>query len=209
MTEFKIKHIKNLNDAKNIFNFISNAFFMDGMKVEEEFLPLHELYDIMLDNLSRDKDLQFYGVLNKNIVSAIVCSPAPQEKTTLVINIIHVRNNIRQMGIGNYMLAQAEMLAKRKGYKKIRIICHNNFQMFFLKHNYKLFLELAIPETLPMEDVLKINNLNLQYSSLIKFNDINFVLYPVDQTDNKIKYYISRNTPLVKANYILEKTFLN
>jgi len=205
--EFKLRKIKNLEEAKKVFSFISSSIFQEVLRNGDEFVPLHELYESMIDNLVRNKDLQFFGSLGKNIVAAVVSSVLPYDPNCLVINIITVKDVFRRHGFANVLLAELEMIAKRKGFERIRVLYNHTAQHFFKKHNFELLLELAIPESLQIEDVIKINNLALQYKNITKYNNINFVEYKVESADKKIKWYISNNTPLVKASYILEKHF--
>lgn len=206
MEEFKLKKIKKLDDVKKIFNFISSAFYQESI-FGEAYIPLHELYEIMVENLVRNKELQFYGMLNKEIIGAVVSNIVPYDPKCLEVNIIAVRSSFRRSGFASVLLAEIEMIAKRKGFERIRVKHNSGVEHFLTKKNYKLLLELAIPETLQIEDVLKINNLALQYENLTRFNDINFVEYSVENADKKILKYISSSAPLVKASYIMEKSF--
>lgn len=207
MDEFKLRKIKSLDDTKKVFSFISSNIFQDILRNGDEFVPLHELYESMIENLVKNKDLQFYGTLGKNIISAVVSRVLPYDPKCLVVDIITVKDIFRHNGFANLMLAEIEMIAKRLGFERIRVLYNHNACPFFKRHNFELFLELAIPETLQIEDVIKINNLALQSKKITKYNDINFVEYDVSTADKRIKSYISKNTPLVKAVYILEKRF--
>ncbi len=207
MDEIKIKKIKNLNDVKTIFNFMSSTFLQETIKYGEAFVPLHELYESMIDNLTHDKDLQFYCVVNKQPVGVVISTPLPYDSKALMLNIIAVKDEFRRSGIANVLLAEIEMIARRKGYERIRVRHNYGAERFFAKNNYALYLELAIPESLEIESVLKLNNLGLQYKSLTKYNNINFVEYVMESADPYVLHYISRNTPLVKALYVLEKKF--
>ena len=205
MEEFKIKKIKNLNDVKEIFSFISFTFFQDSIKCGEDFIPLHELYEIMVDNLAHNKEFQFYGTYNKKVVGALVASPLPYDPTCLLVNVLFVNGASRQNGYAKKLLAEIEIVAKKYGFKKIRAIYTDNSNSFFTKNKYDLYLELAIPETLSAEEVILLNDLNLKRTNLLKYNDINFVQYTIETPDARIKNFIHRNSPLVKAIFYLEK----
>ncbi len=206
MEEFKLKKIKKLDDVKKIFNFISSAFYQESI-FGEAYIPLHELYEIMVENLVRNKELQFYGVLNKEIIGAVISNVLPYDPKCLEVNILAVRAPYRRSGFASVLLAEIEMLAKRKGFERIRVKHNCGVENFLTKKNYNLLLELAIPETLEIENVLKLNDLALQYVNLTKFNNINFAQYRVENADKRILKYISSNSPLVKATYIMEKQF--
>lgn len=207
MEELKIRKVKNLDDVKKVFNFISSAIFNDIMKNGDEFVPLHELYETMIDTFVKAREFEFYGTIGKNIVAAVVSTVLQYDPKCLELHIITVNENFRRSGIAQLMLAELEMLAKRKGFERIRVLYNHSAKPFFERNNYSLLLELAIPETLEIEDVIKLNNLALTSSKILKYNNINFVSYDIEVADKRIKKYISKNTPLVKANFIMEKCF--
>lgn len=205
MEELKLRKIKGLDDIKKVFNFISSTIFNDILKNGDEFVPLHELYETMIDTFVKNKEFQFYGTIGKEIAGAVVATILPYDPKCLMIDIITVSEKYRRNGIAQVMLAEFEMVAKRKGFERVRVLHNHVAKPFFVRNNYDLFLELAIPESLEVEDVIKLNNLALSYSKITKFNQINFVEYNIDVADKRIKRYISKNTPLVKANFIMEK----
>jgi N-acetylglutamate synthase-like GNAT family acetyltransferase len=205
MEDLKIKKIKNLNKTKEIFNFISSSFFRDSVKFGDEFIPLHELYDVMLDNLTNNRDFQFYGVYEKTTIATVVASILPYDPACLLINVLFVNGTSRERGFAKRLLQEIEMIAKQKGFERIRAVYTDSSSAFFKKYGYDLSLELAIPETHPIEEVIKINNLNLVATSILRYHDINFVQYDISEPDIRIKNYIHRNTPLVKAVFFLEK----
>lgn len=205
MEEYKIKKIKSLDNVKTVFNFISEFFVHERTKNTEE-LALHELYESMIDNLVNGYGYQFYITISKVIIGALVASPLPYDKESLLLNVVGVDDRIRNKGLARSMLHELETYAKKKGYKRIRVLYYETSHSFFEKDDYKPLLELAIPESLQIEDVLKINNLKLEFACNKKFNQINFVDYAVDEIDKRIKKYIAENTPLVKSRFILEKT---
>ncbi len=207
MEEFKLKKIKNLDDVKKVFNFISSTIFHDILTHGDEFVPLHELYESMIENLVKNKELQFYGTLGKNIVAAVVSKVLPYDQKCLQLDIITVKDIFRRNGFANVLLAELEMIAKRRGFERIRVLFNHAAKPFFKRHNFELYLEIAIPETLEIESVIKINNLALEHRNITKYNEINFVEYSVANADKRILRYISKNTPLVKASYIMEKNF--
>lgn len=207
MLEFKIKKIKNLNDTKKIYNFMTNSLYYETCTHEEYFIPLHDLYELMIENLSKNKELQFYGTFDKYIMACTISTPLIYDTKTLSIDVIYVSSPYRRNGFAKMMLAEIEILARKMGYERIRTKFSPKLNLFFAKNGYELFLELAIPETLDIEDIMKINNLSLKYNRINKYNNINFVEFNVSEVDENILKYISKNTPLVKANYIYQKTF--
>lgn len=205
MEELKVRKVKNLDDVKKVFNFISSAIFNDVLKNGDEFIPLHELYETMIDTFVKSRELEFYGTVGKTIVGAVVSTVLPYDPKCLFVDIITVSENLRRKGIAQELLAELETIAKKKGFEKMRVLHNSHARPFFERNKYSLKLELAIPETLEIEDVIKINNLALKSSNILKFNNINFVQYNVSVADKRIKNYIAKNTPLVKANFIMEK----
>lgn len=174
---------------------------------EEYFVPLHDLYELMIENLSKNKELQFYGTFDKYIMACTISTPLIYDTKTLSIDVIYVSSPYRRNGFAKMMLAEIEMIARKMGYERIRTKFSPKLNLFFASNGYELFLELAIPESLDIEDIMKINNLSLKYNRINKYNNINFVEFNVSEVDENILKYISKNTPLVKANYIYQKTF--
>lgn len=196
-----------MNDTKKIYNFVTNSLYYETCTHEEYFIPLHDLYELMIENLSKNKELQFYGTFDKYVMACMISNPLIYDAKTLSIDVIYVSSPYRRNGFAKMMLAEIEMIARKMRYERIRIKFSPKLNLFFAKNGYELFLELAIPETLDIEDIMKINNLSLKYNRINKYNNINFVEFKVSEADENILKYISKNTPLVKANYIYQKTF--
>jgi len=205
MEDLKVRKVKNLDDVKKVFNFISSAIFNDVMKNSDEFIPLHELYETMIDTFVKSRELEFYGTVGKNVAGAVVSTVLPYDPKCLFVEIITVSENYRRNGVAQELLTELEEIATKKGFERMRVLYNTQAKPFFERNKFSLLLELAIPETLEIEDVIKINNLALKSSNILKYNNINFVQYNVSIADKRIKRYIMKNTPLVKANYIMEK----
>lgn len=205
MEELRIKKIKNLNDAKNVFNFISSSFVRERIKCGEDLAPLHELYDTMLDNLTTKKDFQFYGIINKKIVAAVVSFPLPQDPKCLFISAMCVAESEGEFELANVILSEIEMFAKRKGFKKIRFRYNDLAYHYILSKGYNIFLELAIPDSFIVNGRFNAGSISFRFSKSINYNGIHFVEYGLQSADRKIQRQITSNAPLVKTAFVLEK----
>ena len=197
--------MKNLKQAKEVFSFITASQKIDSVLYENVFLPLHDLYNTIVDNVYTKSPLQFYAKREKNIIGAMVSRPLPYDNTNLHLQIFSIHKQYRKNGFANAMLCETVNLAMQNHFKKIRVDHINQSAGFFEKRNFKLFLEIFIPENLTSVVEEKIFDMNLNLTSIKSYNSLHIAKFEVEKYTRQILFAIKKISPELKAKFVFEK----
>lgn len=205
MINFKIKKIKKIAEAKEVFSFISASNKSDAISHSLPFLPLHSIYNTILSNTSSKTSLQFYAKNHKSIIGAMISSPHPHDTKTLALQVFSVQTNYRNNGFASIMLCETLKLASNQNYKNVRVEYNAFSSGFFSNKDFKLYLEILIPSSIEFT-IEQIAKMNLTLVNILSFNSLNIAKFEVPCANRQLLNEIKHISPLLKAKYFFEKT---
>lgn len=205
MLKLKIKKLKKLNQVKEAFSFISASQKIDAMFYDNCFLPLHDLYDTMIDNMASKAPLQFYAKLEKFIIGAMVSSPLPYDNTSLYLHVFSIQKQFREKGFAKTMLFETLNLATKNNYRNIRVDYNMQSASFFEKRSFKLFLEILIPNNSNSFVEKQIWDMNLNLVNIKSYKSLHIAKFEVEKYTRKILNMIKNISPDLKAKFVFER----
>ena len=208
MQKLKIKKLKNLKHAKSVFNFISASHKTDAMLFDNLFLPLHDLYNKIIDNTFARSQFQFYAKVDKNIVGAMVSSPLTYDNNNLYLEVFSIQKQFRHNGFAKIMLNKTLYIAENNNFKKIRVDYTHQSASFFQKNDFKLFLEIHIPNYLKQNLKQICLSMNLNLVDIINSDSLIVIKFEADNYDMKILNIIKRTEPTAKAFFVFERNII-
>ncbi len=197
-----IKTIKTKEDLKNLFDFFVDVFKLDAEEYNEKFYDMTERYKTMEKQFDADNEFIMYIKDNDKIIAGITGSNMNNDKITL--SILGVDKKYRNNGLAKKLILEFEKRCKEKG------VC--NIDLGARKRAVKLYSDLGYSYSLLVQvtndkiDEIRFNNkYNLKEKRSYKSNSYSYVIYDVNDIDNKyIDNFINKIDGCF-AQYMFEK----
>ncbi len=170
MKNLKIKPIKNVMEARNSFNFFKNSFLQTSETETNGFLPLHEIYQAMVDNLALKKKTQYYASIDDQVVGCIIGVQNEITTNELYLPIFAVDKKFRKTKIATTLLEELERKAKKLKYSCLKVKTSNSSSGFFFKAGFSLFLYVKAPNN-TIDEIKKANKDNLEIVKVYEENN--------------------------------------
>ena len=205
MIKVKYKKINNVETAKEIFAFISDSVKNDIIQDDVDFPPLHEIYDILIENAQKKSNLQFYGEVYKTLLGIVVASEFNIYSQAVMINVLCVLKKYRKNGFAQEFLSEIEHIAKKRKAKSIRMAYSKSAKNLALKNGYKLKFEISFSTKKDDLAILVMQKLPLQQLDAKTMDGQNYILYSTDSVKTSLINFVTENIPTATAKYIFEK----
>ena len=205
MIKLKFRKINKLNIAKAIFSFISDSVKSESLYGDVDFPPLHEIYDIMIDNVQNKSNLQFYGDVYNVLMGIVIASESTIYPNCVMVNVLCVIKKYRKNGFAQDMLSEIERIAKKRKAKKIRMAFSKSGRAFCEKNGYKLHFEISYPAGKHEEVLSLVKDLPIEQIDLKTVGKENYMLFSVKTPSLKTASIITDNIKNSTAKFIYEK----
>ena len=205
MIKLKFRKIKNESMVKDLFASLSEIIKEDLVNGDINFPPLHEVYNLMIENVKRNSGFQFCCEYSKITLGFVISSVSQIDPEMLFIPVLCVNNKYRNNGIANELLKEVEGLAKQNGLKKIRMSYSPSGKHFCQKNGYKLRLEICVPENIGESENNIIQNLQAEYISSKKYNNKIYLVFSLDKDNPSLLSKLSKSIKGATANFVFEK----
>ncbi len=203
MKGLKIKPIRKICDVKAVFAFFKRTYFSLAQTENNVFLPLHETYEGMIENLDRKEKLQFFAELGGEVVGCLIAIPSNETPNTLYIPVVAVEANLRSSGVASELFTALQTSLKKCHYTMMRIPAVEGSAAFFKKRGFILRLQVKAYPPHTTEDIRRANKSGLEaiedIAGKIK------VRFAVPSFDEKLAMPFIRELGKVKIEYIFEK----
>lgn len=203
MKGIKIKPIKTLNDVKGAFAFFKKSYLTLTESAATFSLPLHETYEGMVDNLERKEKLQFFAMLNDEVIACLIAFPSNETENALYVPVLAVESQYRSSGIASRMLSELQKSIAGTRYNLLRIPALEDDASFFIKRGFELRLGVKTYPPHTVQHILDSNLANLEPVEEVK-GKIK-VRFAVPSFDEKLIMPFIRKLQNVKIEYIFEK----
>lgn len=203
MKGIKVKPIRKIADVKAVFAFFKRTYFSMTQTETNVFLPLHETYEGMIENLDRKEKLQFFAEINDEVVGCLIAIPSNETPNTLYLPVVAVDRNVQGGGVASELFTALQASLKKCPYTMMRLPAIESSSEFFLKRGFTLRLQV---KAYPPHTTADIRNAN--HAGLEPVEDIQGkikVRFAVPSFDEKLVMPFIRELGNVKIEYIFEK----
>lgn len=167
----KYKAIDSTTKVREAFEFFKNSFLFTRQKEDSEFLPMHEIYQMMIDNINQTFMFQFVATHENIVVGCVIASVIDGE---MFIPVLAVDHKYRGSGIASKLLAKITRMAKRAQANIIKIIPSFVSAPYFIKRGFVGYAFVQVPPPANIEHIKAANLSNLELVSasenVAKFN---------------------------------------
>lgn len=181
MRGIKFLPIKTVGDVKDTFDFLKKCAFRTCETECSFSLPMHEIYQAMMQNIEQKNNIQFCAVHDKTIVGGIVAAKLNDQE--LFLPVVAVGAKFRGKGIAKRLMLLLTKSAKKAGFKQFRTDADINNPGFFIKEGFTPYLYVKATSPTTIEDVEEANSDNLEKISLLPFDDM--IKFAVPDTNKK------------------------
>lgn len=188
MRGIKYLPIKTVNEVKETFDFFKKCAFHTCETECSVSLPMHEIYQAMMENVETKTNIQFYAVYEKEIIGSIIAVKLNDKE--LFLSIVAVSSKYRGKGIAKRFMTILAKSAKKEGFKNLQINADANNSGFFLKEGFVPYLYVKASSLTTIEEVEDANHDGLEKVALFPFD--NMIKFAVPDTNKKwLKPFIS------------------
>ena len=104
MKGLKIKPIRNIIEVRETFDFFKGSFLHMTETEASVFLPMHEIYQTMVDNLENKKKIQYYAMMDEKVVGCVIGMVDDAAPNEMFLSVIDVDYRLRNAGIATKLL---------------------------------------------------------------------------------------------------------
>lgn len=202
MKGMRILPIKSINDVKLSFDFLRKCVFTTCATEFSFSLPMHEIYQTMVQNINRKNSIQFYCTYNKQVVGCVVGSKVNNYE--LFLPVIAVDAKYRGMGIAKKLFLSLSKPAKKEGLRQYKISGDIINPGFFIKEGFSpyLYIKAVFPTTLA--DVKDANSNLLAQITQFPFDDM--VKYVIPNVDKRWLNHFTSKLNNFQAKFTYERS---
>lgn len=180
MKGIKFLPINSVGDIKESFDFLRQCVFQTCATECSFSLPMHEIYQTMMQNLEDRCCLQFRAEYDKQVVGCIVAAKINDYE--LFLPVIAVDSKFRGKGIAKQLMALLSKHAKKAGIKTYKVDADIINSGFFLKEGFTPYLYIRAIEPSTTEDIKQANTSQLELIVQFPFdNTVKFALPDMDK----------------------------
>ena len=200
-----IKTVKNKQELKKVFDFLSMTFYDDAKKNKEHYFTMSERLMEMEKQLEVDNELLMYIEKDKKIIAAITGKGMDTEKKKITLGVIAIDPNYRKKGYAKAMINEFEKRCKDKGIKHIDLGARFRACPLYIKLGYKPSLMIQVFDFANIDDVKKANKFNLKEGFSWQSDAYGFVFFEIDEIKEEYIDWFEQNVKTAHAQYIFEK----
>lgn len=173
--------INSVSDVKESFDFLRKCVFQTCATECSFSLPMHEIYQTMMQNLEDKTPFQYFAEYDKQVVGCIV--GAKINDYELFLPVISVDSKFRGMGIAKKLMATLSKGAKKAGLKQYKIDGDIINPVFFIKEGFSAYLYVKAVAPYTITDIKDANG--GQLTQIAQFPFDNIVKYAIPSIDKK------------------------
>lgn len=194
--------INSISDIKESFDFLRKCMFQTCATECSFSLPMHEIYQTMMENLEDRIPVQFFVERDKQVIGCIV--GAKINEYELFLPVIAVDPKFRGMGIAKKLMALLSKNAKKVGLRQYKIDGDIINPGFFIKEGFSPYLYVKAVQPLTIADIKDANTGELAQIAQFPFDNI--VKYVIPSVDKKwLKPFIA-NLKDFQAKFTYERS---
>lgn len=200
-----IKTVKNKQELKKVFDFLSMTFYDDAKKNNEHYFTMSERLMEMEKQLEVDNELLMYIEEDKKIIAAITGKGMDTEKKKITLGVIAIDPNYRKKGYAKALINEFEERCKDKGIKHIDLGARFRACPLYIKLGYKPSLMIQVFDFANIDDVKKANKFNLKEGFSWQSDAYGFIFFEIDEIKEEYIDWFEQNVKTAHAQYIFEK----
>lgn len=201
MRVIKFLPINSVGDIKNSFDFLRKCMFQTCASECSFSLPMHEIYQTMIQNLEDKCALQFYVEHNKQVIACIVATKINDYE--LFLPVIAVDVKFRGRGIAKKLLAILSKHAKKSGLITYKVNADILNPGFFINEGFASYMYIKAVDPSTLADIKDSNSLELEQVAQFPFDNI--IKYAIPSMDKKwLKPFVT-NLKNFKAKFTYER----
>ena len=203
---YLIKRIETEDKLKEVFRFFSKVFYEESKEYNEHYYLMGDRYTEMLETFKSHKEFLLYVVDEKeSIIGCAIGKNIDLEKSSMVLSVIAVYKEYRNKGIAKALIEEIESECKRQGIKKITLGARLRACPLYLKCNYKPSLMIQVYDFATTHDIRNNNKYNLTEKESYQSDTYGFIIYNIDEVDEKYVSHFMNSVPTATVEYIFEK----
>lgn len=181
MKKIKYLPINSVGDVKVTFDFLRKCVFQTCETECSFTLPMHEIYQMMMQNLEDKHLVQFYAEYDKQVVGCII--GAQINAYEIFLPVIAVDSKFRGRGIAKTLMATLSKSAKKAGLKQYKIDGDIINPGFFIKEG---FLPYLYVKAVPPYSITEIKDANAgELVQIAQFPFDNIIKYSIPNVNKK------------------------
>lgn len=195
--------VKNVEELKQLFDFVSEVFYDDSKEHNEYYYPMGDRYEEMKEQFKKDKDFLIYIKDNNKIVAGIIGKNQKEDKIT--ISLLAVDKKYRNKNLGTKLIEEFEKRCKKKNIRYIDLGARPRACLFYQKLNFKPSLIVQVYDFVKLDDIRKENIYNLKEKKSYFSDTYGFIMYDVNKIEKKYIKHFEENVKTASIQYIFEK----
>lgn len=202
MKGLKIKQIRNILQVRESFEFFKKSFLHMTQTEASAFLPMHEIYQTMVDNLNSKFKLQYFAELEDKVVGCVIAMVDKEKPSEVFLPVIAVDYKLRDAGIATLLLEEITKSLKKAKFNRIKVRSSATSAGFFIRAGFTTYLYIMAFKPNSVEDIKNANINNLpcvgtdQQRITLKF------IAPA--IDNKLILPFKRKLKNIASDFLLE-----
>ena len=203
MKAVKIKPIRNILEVRETFDFFKGSILHMTETEASVFLPMHEIYQTMVENLENKKKIQFYAMMNEKVVGCVIGMIEDASPNEMFLPVIAVDYKLRDYGIASKLLSIITKRAKSYKIKRLKVRSSSASSGFFERNGFKTYLLITTYPPHNIEDIKNANENDLE----IVTEDIDeiCVKFIAPKIDEKCILPFKRKLKDLETEFIMEK----
>ena len=200
MKKLKIKPINNIIKVKEAFDFFKDSFLHMTQTEASVFLPMHEIYQTMVDNLESKTKIQFYAELDEKIIGCVIGNIKREE---MFLPVIAVDYRLRDSGIAAQLLYAVSLYAKKYKVKKLTVRSSVSSSGFFKRNGFNCYLYITAYPPQTTKDIKDANKDDLPI--MAEDENQQMVKFLTPKIDNKYILPFKRKLKNLDFDFMMEK----
>lgn len=203
MKGLKIKPIRNILEIRETFDFFKGSFLHMTETEASVFLPMHEIYQTMVDNLDNKYKIQYYASIDDKVVGCVIGLLDKAIPNEMFLPVIAVDYKLRNSGIASKLLNLITKKAKSYKINRLKVNSSESSSGFFEKNGFNIYLYITSYSPHTLQDI---KNANENHLEIINENEEDLVIkFIAPKIDNRLLIPFKRKLKDFESEFIMEK----
>lgn len=203
MKGLKIKPIRNIIEVRETFDFFKGSFLHMTETEASVFLPMHEIYQTMVDNLENKKKIQYYAMMGEKVVGCVIGMVDDAAPNEMFLPVIAVDYRLRDAGIATKLLETIIKRAKAIKVSRLKVRSSASSSGFFKRNGFNIYLYITCYAPLTFEDIKKANQNGL--AIVAEDAEEGVVKFIAPKIDEKYLLPFKRKLKDMESDFMMEK----